>query len=97
MTEIMLRDVAMAHDLNYVVLRYFNVAGADPRLRCGIAVPGATHLLKVAVEAATGQLPKHHADRDPCIAYRRQPTHPGWVDRDSLEGHSRTVQRKPEL
>jgi UDP-glucose 4-epimerase len=58
MTEIMLRDVAMAHDLNYVVLRYFNVAGADPRLRCGIAVPGATHLLKVAVEAATGQRAK---------------------------------------
>ncbi|MDQ8728430.1 UDP-glucose 4-epimerase GalE [Bradyrhizobium sp. LHD-71] len=58
MTEIMLRDTAIAHDLHYVVLRYFNVAGADPRLRCGIAVPGATHLLKVAVEAATGQRSK---------------------------------------
>lgn len=58
MTEIMLRDVAIAHELNYVVLRYFNVAGADPQLRCGIAVPGATHLLKVAVEAATGQRAK---------------------------------------
>jgi UDP-glucose 4-epimerase len=58
MTEIMLRDVANAHDLKYVVLRYFNVAGADPKLRCGIAVPGATHLLKVAVEAATGQRAK---------------------------------------
>ncbi len=41
-----------------MVLRYFNVAGADPKLRCGIAVPGATHLLKVAVEAATGQRAK---------------------------------------
>jgi UDP-glucose 4-epimerase len=58
MTEIMLRDVAEAHDMHYVVLRYFNVAGADPKLRCGIAVPGATHLLKVAVEAATGQRAK---------------------------------------
>jgi UDP-glucose 4-epimerase len=58
MTEIMLRDVAIAHEMNYVVLRYFNVAGADPSLRCGIAVPGATHLLKVAVEAATGQRAK---------------------------------------
>jgi UDP-glucose 4-epimerase len=58
MTEIMLRDTAIAHGMNYVVLRYFNVAGADPQLRCGIAVPGATHLLKVAVEAATGQRAK---------------------------------------
>jgi UDP-glucose 4-epimerase len=58
MTEIMLRDVAIAHEMNYVVLRYFNVAGADRQLRCGIAVPGATHLLKVAVEAATGQRAK---------------------------------------
>jgi UDP-glucose 4-epimerase len=58
MTEIMLRDVAIAHEMNYVVLRYFNVAGADPQLRCGIAVPGATHLLKVAIEAATGQRAK---------------------------------------
>ena len=58
MTEIMLHDVAAAHAMNYVVLRYFNVAGADPHLRCGSATPGATHLLKVAVEAATGQRAK---------------------------------------
>jgi UDP-glucose 4-epimerase len=55
MTEIMLHDVATAHDLNFVVLRYFNVAGADPQARIGLATAGATHLLKVAVEAATGQ------------------------------------------
>jgi UDP-glucose 4-epimerase len=55
MTEIMLHDVAAAHGMSFVVLRYFNVAGADPQGRCGIATPGATHLLKVAVEAATGQ------------------------------------------
>jgi UDP-glucose 4-epimerase len=55
MTEIMLHDVAAAHDMNYVVLRYFNVAGADPQGRIGPATVGATHLLKIAVEAATGQ------------------------------------------
>jgi len=58
MTEIMLHDVAAAHDMNYVVLRYFNVAGADPRGRTGLTTAGATHLLKIAVEAATGQRAK---------------------------------------
>jgi UDP-glucose 4-epimerase len=58
MTEIMLHDVASAHGMNYVVLRYFNVAGADPNGRCGLATVGATHLLKIAVEAATGQRAK---------------------------------------
>src|SRR6202012_3619188 len=43
---------------NYVVLRYFNVAGADPMGRTGLATVGATHLLKIAVEAATGQRAK---------------------------------------
>jgi UDP-glucose 4-epimerase len=55
MTEIMLHDVASAHDLQFVALRYFNVAGADPQARIGLATVGATHLLKIAVEAATGQ------------------------------------------
>ncbi len=54
MTETMLRDVAAAHDLRYVALRYFNVAGADPRGRSGQATPRATHLIKVACEAAVG-------------------------------------------
>jgi UDP-glucose 4-epimerase len=58
MTEIMLHDVAAAHGLRYVVLRYFNVAGADPEARIGLATAGATHLLKIAVEAATGQRAK---------------------------------------
>jgi UDP-glucose 4-epimerase len=44
--------------MNYVALRYFNVAGADPRARIGLATVGATHLLKIAVEAATGQRAK---------------------------------------
>ena len=58
MTEIMLHDVAAAHDMRYAVLRYFNVAGADPHARIGLATVGATHLLKIAVEAATGQRAK---------------------------------------
>ncbi|MDB5574634.1 MAG: galE [Tardiphaga sp.] len=58
MTEIMLHDVAAAHGIDYVALRYFNVAGADPKGRIGLATAGATHLLKIAVEAATGQRAK---------------------------------------
>lgn len=55
MTEAMLRDVAAAHPLNYACLRYFNVAGADPQGRSGQSTAGATHLIKVGVEAATGR------------------------------------------
>ena len=55
MTEIMLKDVAAAHPINYAALRYFNVAGADPQGRSGQSTAGATHLIKVAVEAATGK------------------------------------------
>ncbi|MBR2269688.1 UDP-glucose 4-epimerase GalE [Sphingobium sp.] len=55
MTEIMLADVAAAHPLNFCVLRYFNVAGADPQGRSGQSTAGATHLIKVAVEAALGK------------------------------------------
>ena len=55
MSEAMLRDTAAAHPLNYAALRYFNVAGADPQGRSGQSTAGATHLIKVAVEAATGK------------------------------------------
>lgn len=58
MTEIMLHDVAAAYGMQHVTLRYFNVAGADPQARIGLATVGATHLLKIAVEAATGQRAK---------------------------------------
>jgi len=58
MTEIMLRDAGVAHRLDYVILRYFNVAGADPHLRTGQSTKGATHLIKVAVEAALGKRAK---------------------------------------
>ncbi|HEX5537552.1 MAG TPA: UDP-glucose 4-epimerase GalE [Sphingobium sp.] len=55
MTEAMLEDVSHAHPLNYCALRYFNVAGADPQCRSGQATAGATHLIKVAVEAVLGK------------------------------------------
>ena len=55
MTERMLADAAFAHPLNFCALRYFNVAGADPQGRSGQSTAGATHLIKVAVEAATGK------------------------------------------
>jgi UDP-glucose 4-epimerase len=58
MTETMLRDAGHAHGLGYVILRYFNVAGADPQLRTGQSTRNATHLIKVATEAALGLRPK---------------------------------------
>jgi UDP-glucose 4-epimerase len=55
MTETMLADVSAAHPINHCILRYFNVAGADPEGRTGQSTAGATHLIKVAVEAALGK------------------------------------------
>jgi UDP-glucose 4-epimerase len=55
MTERMLIDTAAAYPLNFCALRYFNVAGADPKGRSGQSTAGATHLIKVAVEAAVGK------------------------------------------
>src|SRR4030095_6063155 len=52
MAETMLRDAARAYGLRYIILRYFNVAGADPALRTAQATRGATHLIKVAAETA---------------------------------------------
>ncbi|WP_332701855.1 UDP-glucose 4-epimerase GalE [Devosia sp.] len=58
MTEWMLSDVAAAHPMTYGVLRYFNVAGADPGKRSGQSTPAATHLIKVACQVALGQREK---------------------------------------
>jgi UDP-glucose 4-epimerase len=58
MTEIMLRDAGSAHGLRHVILRYFNVAGADPLGRNGQSTKAATHLIKVSVEAALGLRPR---------------------------------------
>jgi UDP-glucose 4-epimerase len=58
MSEIMLHDAGKAHGLRFVVLRYFNVAGADPKMRTGQATPAATHLIKIACETAIGKRTK---------------------------------------
>ncbi len=78
MTEFMLRDCAAAYDFNYVALRYFNVAGADPEGRAGQSTSGATHLIKVACEAALGK-------RDGIHVYGIDyPTHDGTGVRDYI-------------
>jgi UDP-glucose 4-epimerase len=55
MTERMLSDSSAAYGFNYGALRYFNVAGADPKGRTGQIGKGSTHLIKVACEAAVGK------------------------------------------
>lgn len=55
MTEMMLEDTAKATNLNYVALRYFNVAGANVDLKIGQCTPNATHLIKIASECASGK------------------------------------------
>ena len=58
MTEWMLEDVSRAHDFRHMVLRYFNVAGADPQGRTGQSTPKATHLIKRAAQVALGRVPQ---------------------------------------
>ncbi len=78
MTEWMLQDTAFAHDFNYVALRYFNVAGADPKGRTGQSTPNATHLIKVANQVALG-------DRDYMEIYGTDyNTHDGTCIRDYI-------------
>ncbi|MCX8059200.1 MAG: UDP-glucose 4-epimerase GalE [Spirochaetes bacterium] len=59
MSETVLIDAGKAYkDFKYVILRYFNVAGADPEIRLGQAFPDATHLIKIASETAVGKREK---------------------------------------
>jgi UDP-glucose 4-epimerase len=58
MSEMMIADMASAHDLKAVILRYFNVAGADAQGRAGQSTPEATHLIKVVAEVVTGKRDK---------------------------------------
>lgn len=58
MTEQMLKDVAASSDLKFVILRYFNVAGADPECNIGQSFPEPFHLINVASEAAAGKRAK---------------------------------------
>jgi UDP-glucose 4-epimerase len=78
MTEIMLADCAAAYPLNYAALRYFNVAGADPQGRTGQSTKNATHLIKVAVEAALGKRAKVQ------VMGTDYPTHDGTGVRDYI-------------
>jgi UDP-glucose 4-epimerase len=56
MSEWVIQDTAFAHpEFSFVILRYFNVAGADPEGRIGQCTPDATHLIKVASQAALGR------------------------------------------
>jgi UDP-glucose 4-epimerase len=57
MTEWMLQDAANAYDFRFMALRYFNVAGADAKLRTGQSTPRATHLIKRACQVALKRLP----------------------------------------
>src|SRR5262245_65520004 len=54
----MLRDAGTAYGLRHVIIRYFNVAGADPLGRTGQSTKSATHLIKASVETALGLRPK---------------------------------------
>jgi UDP-glucose 4-epimerase len=55
MTEQVLRDVQAVSEMSVGVLRYFNVAGADPEGRSGQRTVNATHLIKIACEVAAGK------------------------------------------
>ena len=79
MVEWMLQDAAHAHDLHYVVLRYFNVAGADPAGRLGQSTPMATHLIKRGVQTALGR----HSSMD--IFGQDYPTPDGTCVRDYIQ------------
>ena len=79
MVEWMLQDVATAHDLRFAILRYFNVAGADPKGRLGQSSPVATHLIKVAVQAALGH--RHGMD----VFGTDYPTRDGSCIRDYIQ------------
>jgi UDP-glucose 4-epimerase len=79
MVEWMLADASRAHDLRHVVLRYFNVAGADPQGRLGQSTPNATHLIKRAVQTALGR----HKSLD--IFGQDYPTRDGTCVRDYIQ------------
>ncbi|MBV9290543.1 MAG: UDP-glucose 4-epimerase GalE, partial [Hyphomicrobiales bacterium] len=79
MVEWMLEDAARAHDFRYVSLRYFNVAGADPKGRLGQSTPKATHLIKRGVQTALGLYP--HLE----IFGQDYPTRDGTCVRDYIQ------------
>ena len=93
MTEMMLADAAARTRSRYVALRYFNVAGADPQGRSGQSTPRATHLIKVACEAALGK--RGHLE----VFGTDYPTPDGTCMRDyiQVERSGARAQRGPRL
>lgn len=77
-SEMILRDTADAYPLRYAILRYFNVAGADPQMRTGQSTLAATHLIKVAAQTALGQRPSMS------VFGANFPTHDGTCIRDYI-------------
>jgi UDP-glucose 4-epimerase len=93
MTEWMLADCSAAYGFNYGALRYCNVSGADRDLRSGQIGKGSTHLIKIAVEAATGK--RDHVD----VFGSDYPTPDGTCIRDYIhvsdlvDAHVKALQR----
>ena len=56
-TEQAIKDFSYTTGLKYAILRYFNVAGADPEGSIGQVSKEPTHLILRAVKTATGQFP----------------------------------------
>ena len=82
----MIEDTGAAHNVRYAILRYFNVAGADPKGRNGQSTKNATHLIKVAIETALG--------KRPCMEILEMTTSPdGFAVRDYI--HVSDWQRTP--
>ena len=54
-SERMLKWVSEAHDLNYCIFRYFNVAGADASLEIGLDKDQLTHIVPLIMQTALGQ------------------------------------------
>ena len=79
MVEWMLEDTARAHDFRYVALRYFNVAGADPKGRLGQTSKAATHLIKVGAQTALGRRPSM------TVFGQDYPTRDGTCERDYIQ------------
>jgi len=79
MVEWMLEDVSKAHDFRYVALRYFNVAGADPKGRLGQTSKHATHLIKIGAQTALGRRPSM------TIYGEDYPTRDGTCERDFIQ------------
>ena len=79
--EWMLRDLSHAAPIDHAVLRYFNVVGADPAGRAGPSDPNATHLMKIACQAASGA--RTHVD----VYGTDYPTADGTCVRDFIHVH----------